>query len=107
MGRWLAGRPHERTGAGELSAALPTGINVLVSEHIAIPNRLERQFAVTEPNQVWCGDVTHIWTGKRWALPLQLFSICSASETSGLGNVILAGQQADHQERWKWRGSSR
>ena len=35
--------------------------------HVAIPNYLERQFAVTEPNQVWCGDVTYIWTGKRWA----------------------------------------
>ncbi|MGT5972175.1 IS3 family transposase, partial [Escherichia coli] len=36
-------------------------------EHVAIPNYLERQFAVTEPNQVWCGDVAYIWTGKRWA----------------------------------------
>ena len=36
-------------------------------EHTTIPNHLERQFAVTEPNQVWCGDVTYIWTGKRWA----------------------------------------
>ncbi len=36
-------------------------------EHVVIPNYLERQFAVTEPNQVWCGDVTYIWTGKRWA----------------------------------------
>ena len=35
--------------------------------HLGIPNYLERQFAVTEPNQVWCGDVTYIWTGKRWA----------------------------------------
>lgn len=26
-------------------------------EHLEIPNYLERQFAVTEPNQVWCGDV--------------------------------------------------
>jgi putative transposase len=36
-------------------------------EHIAIPNLLDRQFAVTAPNQVWCGDVTFIWTGSRWA----------------------------------------
>ncbi len=36
-------------------------------EHIVIPNHLERQFAVAEPNQVWYGDVTYIWTGKRWA----------------------------------------
>lgn len=36
-------------------------------EHVAIPNILDRQFAVTEPNQAWCGDVTYIWTGSRWA----------------------------------------
>ncbi|MBU2991565.1 IS3 family transposase [Psychrosphaera sp. B3R10] len=36
-------------------------------EHVAIPNLLERQFDVTAPNQVWCGDVTYIWTGNRWA----------------------------------------
>lgn len=28
---------------------------------------LERQFAVTQPDQVWCGDMTYVWTGKRWA----------------------------------------
>ncbi|NAW49768.1 IS3 family transposase, partial [Salmonella sp. gx-f5] len=33
-------------------------------EHVDIPNHLDRQFAVTEPNQTWCGDVTYIWTGK-------------------------------------------
>ncbi len=36
-------------------------------EHVAIPNHLDRQFAVTAPNKVWCGDVTYVWTGKRWA----------------------------------------
>lgn len=36
-------------------------------EHIAIPNTLDRKFAVDQPNQVWCGDVTYIWTGSRWA----------------------------------------
>ncbi|HDL7745793.1 TPA: IS3 family transposase [Yersinia enterocolitica] len=32
-------------------------------EHVEIPNYLERQFAVTEPNQVWCGDVTYSMPG--------------------------------------------
>lgn len=36
-------------------------------EHVSIPNLLDRQFDVVEPNQVWCGDVTYVWTGNRWA----------------------------------------
>lgn len=36
-------------------------------EHVSIPNRLDRQFSVSRPNEVWCGDVTYIWTGRRWA----------------------------------------
>lgn len=46
-------------------------------EHVDTPNLLDRQFAVTAPNQVWCGDVTYIWTGKRWtylAVMLELFA---------------------------------
>ena len=35
--------------------------------HVAIPNELDRQFTVSRPNEVWCGDVTYIWAGKRWA----------------------------------------
>lgn len=37
------------------------------NEHLAIPNTLNREFSVDSPNQVWCGDVTYIWTGKRWS----------------------------------------
>jgi putative transposase len=36
-------------------------------EHVTIPNILDRQFAVTKSDQAWCGDVTYIWTGNRWA----------------------------------------
>lgn len=46
-------------------------------EHVALPNHLARQFNVTQSNQVWCGDVTVIWTGKRWsylAVVMDLFS---------------------------------
>ena len=47
------------------------------AEHLAIPNTLNREFNVSKPNQVWCGDVTYIWAGKRWAYPavvLDLFA---------------------------------
>ena len=36
-------------------------------EHISIPNHLDRQFDVSTPNKIWCGDVTYIWAGNRWA----------------------------------------
>lgn len=66
MGRWLAGRLMKERGL--VSCQQPTHRYKRGGyEHIVIPNRLERQFAVTEPNQVWCGDVTYIWTGRRWA----------------------------------------
>lgn len=32
---------------------------------------------MTKPNQMWCGDVTYIWAGKRWtylAVVLDLFA---------------------------------
>jgi len=35
-------------------------------EHIEAPNILSRAFNVSQPNQVWCGDITYIWSGSRW-----------------------------------------
>ncbi len=32
-----------------------------------IPNRLNREFSVRQTNQVWCGDITYVWAGNRWA----------------------------------------
>ena len=37
------------------------------NEHVAIENKLARNFSPSKPNEVWCGDVTFIWTGRRWA----------------------------------------
>lgn len=45
-------------------------------EHICLPNLLERQFTVPEPDRVWCGDITYIWAGHRWcylAVVMDLF----------------------------------
>jgi len=30
------------------------------------PNRLERDFTAWEPNQVWAGDITYVWTREGW-----------------------------------------
>lgn len=46
-------------------------------EHLIIPNHLDRQFNVAAPNQVWCGDITFVWVGTRWAylaVVMDLFS---------------------------------
>lgn len=46
-------------------------------ERVDIPNRLNREFNVSAPNQAWCGDITYIWAENRWfylAVVLDLFS---------------------------------
>ena len=37
------------------------------TEHLDIHNLLNREFTVEQPDQVWCGDITYIWTGNRWS----------------------------------------
>lgn len=66
MGRWLAGKLMKELDIA--SCQVPAhkykrGGN----EHVEILNHLDRQFAVTAPDQVWYGDVTYIWTVKCWA----------------------------------------
>lgn len=29
-------------------------------------NHLDRLFRVSEPNRVWCGDITYVWSGSVW-----------------------------------------
>ena len=63
---------------GLVSCQLPKhAYKKVLQPHVAIPNHLNRQFDVDEPNQVWCGDVTYIWTGQRWsylAVVMDLFA---------------------------------
>lgn len=78
-------------------------------EHVDIPNLLDRQFSVTAPNQVWCGDVTYIWTGKRWAylaVVLDLFArkpVGWALSTSPDTQLTLKALQM----AWEMRGSQK
>jgi putative transposase len=61
-------------------------------------NLLSREFDVPKTNQVWCGDVTYIWAGKRWvylALVIDLYArrivgwACSDSPDSALTSKAL------------------
>ena len=35
-------------------------------ERVDIPNRLNREFDVSGPDEVWCGDITYVWAQGRW-----------------------------------------
>jgi putative transposase len=55
MGRWLAGKPMKELDIAScqvLAHKYKRGGN----EHVERPNHLNRQFTVTSPDQVWCGD---------------------------------------------------
>lgn len=75
VGRYKAGRLMAEAG---LASKQPgprykkTG-----GEMCIIPNYLNREFNVSAPNQVWCGDVTYIWAGTGWiylAVVLDLYA---------------------------------
>lgn len=46
-------------------------------ERLDIPNRLNREFDVSSPNQVWCGDITYVWTGRKWAYLAVVLDLCT------------------------------
>ncbi|WP_395763474.1 IS3 family transposase [Escherichia coli] len=64
-------------------------------EHTCLPNLLERQFAVPEPDRVWCGDITYIWAGNRWcylAVVMDLFArrVIGWSLSANTGTALIS-----------------
>ena len=45
-------------------------------ERPEIPNVLSRDFGASVPNQVWCGDITYIWTGRKWSYLAVVMDLC-------------------------------
>lgn len=81
----MAGQPLSRYRAGRRMKLLGLQSNQPPTHqykkadqpHVSIPNRLDRKFDVAAPNKVWTGDITYIWSGKRWvylAVVLDLFA---------------------------------
>lgn len=66
---------------------------IATEESIYADNYLAREFTVNQANQVWCGDVTYVWSGEQWlylAVVLDLYKrkiigwACSKSPDSQL-----------------------
>lgn len=76
LSRYRASRRMKQLG---LVSTQPPGhaYRKAAQPHLDIPNRLDREFDAKAPNQVWAGDITYIWTGRRWAylaVVIDLFS---------------------------------
>ncbi|TMP29684.1 hypothetical protein CWB99_08775 [Pseudoalteromonas rubra] len=46
-------------------------------ERLNILNRLIREFDVRSQNQAWCGDITYIWTGRKWVYLAIVLELCT------------------------------
>lgn len=86
--------------------------------HPVYPNRLERDFAPSVPNQVWAGDITYIWTREGWlylAVVIDLYSrkvvgwsmshrmkaslVCDALQMALWNRKPKAGELTHHSDR--------
>ena len=76
VSRWLVRKLMKQEGL--VSRQLPQHRHAKAEkEHLCIPNVLERDFRPTKPKQIWCGDVTYVWSGSSWlylAVVLDLYS---------------------------------
>lgn len=103
MGRWLAGRLMKELGL--VSCQRPTHRYKRGGhEHVATPDHLERQFAVTEPNQLWCGDV---YADRKMPGISRRCSRPVREKASRLGNVVLTRQPTHHESAGNGMGNAR
>ena len=56
----------------------PKWINTTDSahDHPVSPNILDRNFDVHQPNRVWVGDITYIWTARGWNYLATVIDLC-------------------------------
>jgi len=79
-------------------------------ERVDIPNRLNREFDVQMPNQVWCGDITYIWAGGCWhylAVILDLYSRRTIGWSLGAhptAELVVSALDMAHELRGKPQG---
>lgn len=67
-------------------------------------NTLDRQFAVNEPNRVWAGDITYLWTEEGWLYLAVVLDLCSRAVVGwAMGPRLTASLAADALTMALWR----
>lgn len=96
VGRFKVRRLMKEAGL-ESKQPKPAAYKIAKVERPDIPNHLERKFDVKRPNQVWCSDITYVWSQDRWvylAVVLDLYARrivgWSLSERPDAGLVVTA-----------------
>jgi len=93
--------------------------------HPVAPNTLDRKFEPTQPNSVWAGDITYVWTAEGWlylVVLMDLFSrkvvgwamsekidrelVLSALDMALLGRPAPARHHSDRGSQLRFKGSS-
>lgn len=59
-------------------------------------NILNRQFTVTQPNQVWAGDLTYVWTAEGWLYLAVVLDLYSRAVIGWAMGPRLRGELAQH-----------
>ncbi|MCX4028830.1 IS3 family transposase [Endozoicomonas sp. SM1973] len=76
VGRFKAGRLMKELGL-ESKQTKKHRYKQATKPSAVADNELNREFSVNAPNQVWCGDVTYVWSGTQWlylAIVIDLFA---------------------------------
>ena len=63
------------------------------------PNRLDRDFAATRPNEKWAGDITAIWTYEGW---LYLAAVLDLFSRRVVGWAMAASADETDAARWRY-----
>jgi transposase InsO family protein len=65
------------------------------------PNLLARQFDVAEPDHVWIGDISYVWTAEGW---LYVSTLLGLSSCKGVGWAVSRRIDTPWRSR-RWPGS--
>ena len=64
-------------------------------------NALNRQFTVVQPNQVWAGDITYIWTMEGWLYLAVVLDLYSRAVIGWALGARLTGELAQQALTWR------